>query len=504
LDPSIEVRVLAGQPGPGQVDRAKSHCCIDSPDPVTNRAELGEPPSTGTLVGVVLAAGQGTRMRSRRPKVLHDLAGKPLIHRVLELLQGVGANRVVVVLGHQVEDVRKALPESVDVVVQSPQLGTGHAVQVAAQQLKELGAERVLVHLGDSALVREESLRRLMDGGVGPETPVALLSARLKEPSGYGRVIRRPDGGVERMVEELDASPEEREVDEIWSGTMLLFGPWLWPNLNMLPVSPKGEYYLPELVNLARRQGLGVQAVQVQDEEEVLGVNDRAQLAQANAVLRRRKLDELMRSGVTIVDPSTTYIEPEVVIEADTVVHPGCHLRGITRVAAECEIGPNTYLLDTEVGARTRVWFSVLERARVGADVLIGPFSHLRPGAIIEDHVHLGNYAEVKASRVGANTQMHHFGYVGDAEIGERVNIGAGTITVNYDAETRIKSRTVVEDDAAISSDTMLVAPVHVGEGAMTGAGSVVTHDIPAGEVWVGVPARARRRRRNTGESEAR
>jgi bifunctional UDP-N-acetylglucosamine pyrophosphorylase/glucosamine-1-phosphate N-acetyltransferase len=205
-----------------------------------------------------------------------------------------------------------------------------------------------------------------------------------------------------------------------------------------------------------------------------------------------------MRSGVTIVDPAATYIEPEVHVEPDTIIQPGCHLRGSTRVGAECEIGPNTYLVDTEVGARSRVWFSVLEGSRVGQDVLIGPFSHLRPGAVIEDHVHLGNYAEVKNSRVGAGTQMHHFSYVGDADIGQRVNIGAGTITVNYDAETRIKSRTVVDDDAAISSDTMLVAPIHVGPSAMTGAGSVVTHDIPEGEVWVGVPARPRRRRRTS------
>jgi bifunctional UDP-N-acetylglucosamine pyrophosphorylase/glucosamine-1-phosphate N-acetyltransferase len=436
-------------------------------------------------------------MRSQRPKVLHQLAGKTVIRRVLELIQGTGAERVVVVLGHHAEEVRRALPESIDVVVQSPQLGTGHAVQVAAPRLRELAAARVLVHLGDEVLVRPASLERLVDRGVGEQAPIALLTARVANPHGYGRVIRREDGRVDRMVEELDATPAQRAIDEIWSGTMLLHAPWLWDNLGGLPLSPKGEYYLPDLVNLARGQGLAVHATLVEDEEEVLGVNDRGQLAQAEAVLHQRKIAELYQAGVTIVDPATTYIEPEVQIEPDATIQPGCHLRGRTHIARDCEIGPNSYVIDTDIGAGSRVWFSVLEGARVGQRVEIGPFSHLRPGSVIEDGVTLGNYAEVKNSRVGEGTQMHHFSYVGDADIGARVNVGAGSITVNFNAETREKSRTVVGDDAAISSDTMLVAPVEVGDGAMTGAGTVVTHDIPSGEVWVGVPARPRRRRRN-------
>ena len=279
---------------------------------------------------------------------------------------------------------------------------------------------------------------------------------------------------------------------------MLLWTAWLWDHLDHLPLSPKGEYYLPELVNLARREGRVVRAVLTDDEQEVHGVNDRIQLAEANAILRRRTLDDLMRAGVTVLDPATTYVEPEVEIEPDVVIQPGCHLRGRTRIAQGCEIGPNAVLVDTQVGEDSRVWYSVLESAVVGRRVAIGPFSHLRPGAIIEDDAVLGNYAEVKASRIGAGTQMHHVSYVGDAEIGARVNIGAGTITVNFSSETRTKSRTTVDDDASIGSDTMLIAPVHVGPGAITGAGAVVTRDIPAGEVWVGAPARRLRPRRGS------
>jgi bifunctional UDP-N-acetylglucosamine pyrophosphorylase / glucosamine-1-phosphate N-acetyltransferase len=450
----------------------------------------------------VLAAGLGTRMRSRRHKVLHPLGGKPLILRVLDLLTAAGVERTVVVLGHLADQVEAVLPAGVVTVEQQPPLGTGHAVQVAADRLRELGVERLLVHYGDEALVRVDSLRRLGDEPVGPELPISLLTARLANPTGYGRVLRGATGSVVGMVEEKDATPEQRAVDEIWSGSMLIWTPWLWRRLGDLPRSPGGEYYLPDLVNLALADDLDVSAVTASEEDEVRGINDRAQLAEANAILRRRTIAELQRQGVTIVDPASTFVEPEVRIAADVTVHPGCHLVGQTRIDADCEIGPNTMLVDTEVGAGSRVRWSVLEGARVGRDVDIGPFSHLRPGALIEDRVELGNYAEVKASRIGADSKMHHVSYVGDADVGTSVNIAAGSITCNYDAETSAKRRTVIEDGAALGSDTLLVAPVTVGARALTGAGSVVTHDVPADELWQGVPARFARRRREPDASE--
>jgi bifunctional UDP-N-acetylglucosamine pyrophosphorylase/glucosamine-1-phosphate N-acetyltransferase len=360
----------------------------------------------------------------------------------------------------------------------------------------------LLVQLADNALVRPSSLQRLLDVGVDSKAPVTLLTARLHDPTGYGRVQRGPDGSVMHTVEDVDATPEQRAIDEIWAGSMLLWTDWLWDALERLPVSPKGEYYLPELVNLANAEGLGARAAQTDTEDEAYGINDRAQLARATTILRRRTVDALMSQGVTIVDPETTYIEPEVQVEADAVIQPGCHLLGHSRIAREAEIGPNSMLRDSEVGVGSRVWMSVLEGATVGDRVNVGPFSHLRPGTIIEDEANVGNYAEVKASRIGAGTQMHHFSYVGDAEIGRDVNIGAGTITANFDSESRDKSQTVVGDHASIGSDTILVAPVNVGRDAITGAGAVVTHDIPAGEVWIGAPARRFRERQQPSGSD--
>ncbi len=461
----------------------------------------GDPPSTGgageslsrpsvpsNVTAVILAAGQGTRMRSRKHKALHEVAGMPMIARVLQTAERAGIRRAVVVLGHEADRVRAVLPEGVQTVIQQPQLGTGHAVQVAAEALRRTSPERVLVLYGDMALLRPGTLERLLETRVGPEAPIAILSARLANPYGYGRVIRRADGTVACVVEEIEATEAQRAIQEVHTGIALVWAPWLWEHLPLLPRRSKGEYYLTDLVTLAGDERSPVLVAMTEDEEEVHGVNDRQQLARANAIAWRQTTDRLMAAGVTILDPATTYVEPEVEVAADVVIHPGCHLRGRTRIASGCEIGPDAEIVDSEIGEGSRVWRSVVEGARVGREVHVGPFSHLRPGADLQDHVHLGNYAEVKNSRLGPGTRMHHFSYVGDADVGDDVNIGAGTITANFDGKD--KHRTVIGKGAFIGTDTTLRAPVTVGEGAVTGAGSVVTHDVPAGETWVGVPAR--------------
>lgn len=427
-------------------------------------------------------------MRSTLHKVLHPLVGRPLIRRVLDLAQQVGANHTIVVLGHQAEQVRQHLPAHVRTVVQEPPLGTGHAVQVAAEALRALETERILVLYGDVALVRPESLRRLLRAPLGPDAPLALLTARVVNPRGYGRVIRAADRTVSALVEEAEASDTEREVDEINSGVMLLWSPWVWERLGSLPEHSKGEFYLTDLVNIARAEGRSVLAESTVDESEVHGVNDRQQLAEAHAIAWQRKRAALMASGVTLTDPDRTYVDTEVEVAADVVIHPGCHLRGQTSIAAGCTIGPDSEIVDSTIGEGSRVWRSVLEGATVGREVQVGPFSHLRPGARIEDRVKLGNYAEVKNSRIGADSDMHHFSYVGDSDFGERVNVGAGTITANFDGQN--KHRTIVGNDVKIGSDTIFRAPVQVGDGAVTGAGAVVTRDVAPGDTVTGVPAR--------------
>lgn len=467
-----------------------------------NQSDIAEPPSRSIGV-VVLAAGQGTRMRSPRPKVLHPVAGEPMIRRVLRTARAIAPLEIAVVISPQAPAVRAALSD-VRVIEQAEQRGTGHAV-LQARSILQGRVDRVLVLYGDTPLVRPETAREL--AALLDDAAIALLTAELEHPAGYGRVMRDArTGDVLRIVEEADASPEILAVREVNSGLMAFQADWLWEWLPRLQAHPNGEFYLTDLVELAVAEGRRVSALRVQDPAEIIGVNSQVQLAEVNRLAWARSIERLLADGVTVLDPASTYVDPDVQVGAGTVIHPNTHLQGSTRIGELCEIGPNSIIRDSIVGDGSAILASVVEESILESRVRLGPFAHLRPGCYLESEVYLGNFAEAKASRIGRGTQMHHFGYLGDADVGQRVNVGAGTITVNYDG--RAKHRTVIGDDAFIGSDTMLRAPVRVGVGARTGAGSVVTRDVPDGATVVGVPARILERRddapRRSGDVEGR
>jgi bifunctional UDP-N-acetylglucosamine pyrophosphorylase/glucosamine-1-phosphate N-acetyltransferase len=446
------------------------------------------------LAVVILAAGQGTRMKSRLPKVLHPLAGRPMIDYVVETASRISEDRPILVVGHGMEQVRAHLGDAVTYVEQVEQLGTGHAV-MQARPLLEGGCSKVLVCYGDVPLLREETLRRLVTEH-REGSPITVLSATVGDPTGYGRIMRDTSGRIVGIVE--DVAAEQKRIREINTGIYCFDASWLWTHLPDLPVSMKGEYYLTDLVAIASAEGREVGEVLAEDADEVMGINHRGQLAYAEVVMRRQINERWLLAGVTLIDPLSTYIEATVEIGADTVIEPGTHLKGVTRIGEECHIGPDTLIVDSTIGDRCQVRFAVVEGAVLEEDVDVGPFAHLRPGAHLARGVHMGNFGEVKSSCLGPGVKMGHFSYVGDATIGANVNIGAGTVTCNYDGQK--KYHTIIEDGAFIGSDTMLVAPVRIGARAKTGAGSVVTHDVPPDSVAYGVPARIRRQVRQTDE----
>jgi len=443
------------------------------------------------LAVVILAAGQGTRLKSDLPKVLHRLAGRPLIDYALDVARAVTPETPVVVVGHGAEAVRTAVGDRGRCVLQAEQLGTAHAVQQAEAELRGQ-CEAVLVMYADMPLLRANTLRALAQAQAFNSGPLTLASVNAPHLTDFGRIVRDASDEVQAVVEAAQATPEERAIAEVNVGAYCFNADWLWATLPQLPLSPKGEYYLTDAVALATAAGGRVAAVRLEDAAEALGVNTRAQLAEAEARLRERINTRWMAAGVTLVDPATTYIEPTVQIEPDTCIWPNTHLQGNTTVGGGCVLGPNTIVRDSAIGSRCRIECSVLEGAQVAEEVTIGPFAHLRPGARLGRGVHMGNFGEVKDSVLGPGTKMGHFSYIGNATIGEDVNIGAGTITCNYDGVK--KNPTVIEDGAFIGSDTMLVAPVTVGSGAKTGAGAVVIDDIPEQSLAVGVPARVIRK----------
>lgn len=440
-----------------------------------------------TTTAVILAAGQGTRMRSKLPKMLHPLMGRPLIQYALDAVKTATDQTPVVVVGHGAEQVREAVGDAARFTIQDRQLGTANAVQ-AAEGLLEGENGLVLVLFADMPLFRPETLRDLVAAQRENSGPFTMLTVVAEDPRGFGRIIRDPRGEVVAIVEEAQATPQQLEIHELNASVYCFDGQWLWEALRQVGLSPKGEYYLTDVVEIAVRQGHRVRAFTLKDPAEALGINNRVHLAEAEAILRRRINQAWMEAGVTIIDPATTYIQPGVQIGQDTEIWPNTYLRGATRIGENCVIGPNTILEDMRVGDHCKVLASVLEKSVLEDHVDIGPFGHLRKGAHLAEGVHMGNFGEVKDSYLGPGTKMGHFSYIGNAQIGANVNIGAGTITCNYDGAH--KNLTEIGDNVFIGSDTMLVAPVKLGPGARTGAGAVITHDVQPGEVVVGVPAR--------------
>jgi bifunctional UDP-N-acetylglucosamine pyrophosphorylase/glucosamine-1-phosphate N-acetyltransferase len=443
------------------------------------------------IASVILAAGQGTRMKSALPKVLHPILGKPMAWYGLQAAKEVISSPPVLVVGMGAEQVRNEFGDTARYVVQEQQLGTGHAVMQAEELLRD-EAELVLVTYADMPLLRASTLRSMVAAQQAHEGVFTMLTAVLEDPHGFGRVVRGADGTVQEIVEEAQATPGQMVISELNVGVYCFKAAWLWKALPRIQMSRKGEYYLTDLAAIAKADGQTVQALTMDDATEMIGINTRVHLAEATKIMRERINQQWMLEGVTMIDPQAVYIEPEVTIGRDTLLWPGTYLHGKTHIGEGCVIGPNAIIQDTQIGNRCTVLAAVMESAVLEDDVEIGPFGHLRKGAHLAQHVHMGNFGEVKNSYLGPGTKMGHFSYLGDATIAEDVNIGAGTITCNYDGKR--KHPTEIGAGAFIGSDTMLVAPVKIGAGAKTGAGAVVTKDVAAKTLAVGVPARSIRK----------
>jgi bifunctional UDP-N-acetylglucosamine pyrophosphorylase/glucosamine-1-phosphate N-acetyltransferase len=443
----------------------------------------------GRFAAVVLAAGKGTRMRSERPKVLHPVCGRAMVHHVVACAIEAGAEHVYPVVGHGARPVVDALgaafPEApLTPVEQAEQLGTGHAVLICRDHLKDSSSPIVILS-GDVPLITPALVRGLMGAHRAGGGGLTVLTVTLDDPTGYGRVLRDEKGDPARIVEEKDATPEERAVREINAGIYAADAGLLFDALpRVSTANAQGEYYLTDVVGLALADGAPVRLFPWGDPEEVLGVNSRAELARAGATLRRRIAAALMDGGVTLLDPERTYVDAGVRVGPDTILHPGVTLEGTTRIGANCLIGPNARLVDAQVGDAVTVKDGCLiTEARLEGDNTVGPMAHLRPGAELKRGARVGNFVEVKQAVIGEGSKVNHLSYVGDATVGAGVNIGAGTITCNYDGQA--KHRTVIGDGAFIGSDTQLVAPVTVGPGAVVAAGTTVTGDVPGGALSI-------------------
>ena len=438
------------------------------------------------LAVVVLAAGMGKRMKSGTPKVLHPVLGRPMLSYVLDAALSLSPKRVVVVVGHGADDVKKVSnSKKLTYVTQTKQLGTGHAANCASEALKNFKGNVVIIN-GDFPLITSSTLKKFVRQHERKNADLSILTALLEDPTGYGRIKRGENGDPIGIVEEKDASREERFIDEINSGTYCVKSSFLWNALKKVNRKNKqGEYYLTDVVAAAHKNSLKINGEVVSDSDEVMGVNDRVDLSYVEGALKWRTNYNLMRSGVTLIDPETTYISPGIKVGRDTTIYPNTHIYGETQIGRDCTIGPTNWIEGTKIGNGVIIKSSCyITNATIKNNISVGPFAHIRPEAEIMDGAKIGNFVEIKKSKIGRGSKVPHLSYIGDADLGKQVNIGAGTITCNYDGVN--KHKTVIGDNVFIGSDTMLVAPIKVGKGATTGAGSTISKDVPEGSLAIG------------------
>ena len=428
------------------------------------------------LKTLILAAGKGTRMKSEMPKVIHKVNGVPMISKIIDVLSKLNPEENILILGHKKEEVLKVVGENCDYVLQTEQLGTGHAVIQAKEKLQDYDGD-VMVLCGDTPLLKESTLKSLYEYHKESNAVTTILTSIYENPFGYGRIVKE-NGLVKAIVEEKEASEEIKKIKEVNAGVYCFNSKELFKALDKINNNnEKGEYYLTDVIGIQVAEDKKVQSFVLEDNLEILGVNSKVELAQASKVLRERKNRELMEDGVILIDPENTYVEESVKIGKDTVLYPGVFLQGTTVIGEKCELIGNTRIIDSTLGDNIRVESSVIEESVLEEGVTMGPFAHLRPKSHLKEKVHIGNFVEVKKSTLEKGVKAGHLTYLGDAQVGENTNIGAGTITCNYDGVNKFK--TVIGKEVFIGSDTMLVAPVNIGEKALVGAGSVITKDVP-------------------------
>ncbi len=426
---------------------------------------------------VVMAAGKGKRMKSDYPKVLHHLAGKPILSYILDIVNQIHPKRKLLIVGYQSEKVKELFQNQVEYVNQEKQLGTAHAVLQTRKKLEHFKGQ-ILVLSGDTPFLKAQSLKRLLRQHCRKGNDCTLYSAIVKNPSGYGRIIRNQEDRILGIIEEADLPQDMKGIQEINAGIYCFRADALYRSLNkIVPDNQQKEYYLTDVVKILLAEGGKVESIILDDPEEASGINTRLELAETAYRIYQRISQKLMQQGVSILDPNHTYIEEGVKIGADTVIYPGTIIQGDTHIGSDCFIGPYTQIINSKIGKRVRVWASVVEESIIEDEVQIGPYAHLRPGNRIKKRVKIGNFVEVKKSMIGEGSKASHLTYLGDALIGKRVNIGAGTITCNYDGVK--KNQTIIEDEAFIGSNNALVAPVKIGKKAYTGAGSTITTEVP-------------------------